>query len=222
MKKIIFLWWLALFLPAMIFAQEKIEAPMWNVGDKWVFTQGNIEVIGADKNSYALCFSKDTCILENVGFETIIFEKSTLNRVYCVKEDRREKYLMGLKNIFNFPFSPGKQWKHTYSAKPILTKAYVTGRGIPTLDYYENIRIVGWEDIEVKAGKFRALKIEFISGHKEIMGGGVIPTPAYEEKGYYWYSPDVKYFVKRQYDKVSIDTHKEIFNWELTSFQLKK
>ncbi len=80
MKKMVFLGWLIVSIPAMLFAQERIEAPVWNVGDKWVFTQGNVEVIGADKKSYALNFSKDTCILENVGLETIIIEKSTLNR----------------------------------------------------------------------------------------------------------------------------------------------
>ena len=205
----------------MVSAQEKIEAPVWNVGDKWVFTQGNIEVIGADKKSYALNFSKDTCILENVGFEIIIFEKSTLSRIYTVKGDERRKYSMGLKNIFNFPFSPGKQWKHAYSAQPIIPKGYRTSRGIPTLDYYENIKVLGWEDIGVKGGKFKTLKIEFISGHKEFMSGSM-PGPASEDKGYYWYSPEVKYFVKRQYDKALTDTHKEIFHWELSSFKLKK
>jgi hypothetical protein len=89
------------------------------------------------------------------------------------------------------------------------------------LDYYENIRVLGWEDIGVKAGKFRALKIEFISGHKEFMAG-IMPGPAREHKGYYWYSPEAKYFLKRQYDKDLTDTHKEIFNWELASFKLKK
>ena len=40
---------LILFLPAVVFAQEKVEAPVWNVGDKWVFTGGaSIEVIKAD------------------------------------------------------------------------------------------------------------------------------------------------------------------------------
>jgi hypothetical protein len=86
---------------------------------------------------------------------------------------------MGLKNIFNFPFSTGKQWKHAYSAQPIITRAYMTSQGIPTLDYYENIKILGWEDIGDKAGKFRGLRIEFVSGHKE----------------YYLNSPDVKYFM---------------------------
>jgi hypothetical protein len=34
MKKRIFFWSLVVFLPAMALAQEKVEAPVWNVGDK--------------------------------------------------------------------------------------------------------------------------------------------------------------------------------------------
>ena len=47
----LFLGWLALFFPIVAFAQEKIEAPAWNVGDKWDFGQeGFLEVVGVDKN----------------------------------------------------------------------------------------------------------------------------------------------------------------------------
>ena len=53
MKKTIFLGLLIMFLPALVFSQEKVEAPVWNVGDKWVFSgEGSIEVINADQNSY--------------------------------------------------------------------------------------------------------------------------------------------------------------------------
>jgi len=222
MKKIMFLVWLVVFFPAMVFAQEKVEAPIWNVGDKWVFTgEGTIEVLKVEQNGIVVKFSDNICVLERQGFNTIIFDKSTLQRIYTFEGNKRSKYVMGLTNIFNFPLSPGKQWKHAYSARPILTEGYRTSRGIPILDYYENIKVLGWEDIGVKAGKFRALKIEFISGHKEFMMG-TFPGFASEDKGYYWYSPDVKYFVKCQYDKDSVKARKEFFNWELTSFQLKK
>jgi hypothetical protein len=221
MRKMIFFLWILFVSPSITWAQEKIEAPVWNAGDKWVFTQGNIEVIGADKNSYALNFSKDTCIIENSGFEIIIFEKSTLSRIYVLERDKRRKYTMGLKNIFNFPFDPGKQWKHEYSAEPIITKGMEPLMGIPTLDYYENIKILGWEDIGVKAGQFRTIKIEFVGGHKEFKMG-LFPRPGLEFKNYYWYSPDVKYLVKCEYDKDWMKDKKEIFNWELTSFQLKE
>ncbi len=39
-------------------AQEKIEKPIWNVGDKWVLhREGPMEVIGIDKNGYVVNFS---------------------------------------------------------------------------------------------------------------------------------------------------------------------
>jgi len=214
MKKIFFLGSLIVFLPAMVFAQEKVEAPVWNMGDKWVFTQGNIEVIGADKKSYALNFSKDTCIIENLGFETIIFEKSTMNRIYILKEDKREKYVIALSKILDFPLSIGKQWKTGYS---------LTGPGVGrpiAYDFSEIYEVSGWEDIAVQAGKFKALRLEYkrlLTGSSAIWG-----VMAAEIKNQYWYSPEVKYFVKCQYDRDWMKGNKEIFNWELVSYELKK
>ena len=211
MEKMIILGWLIVFIPVMVFAQEKVEAPVWNVGDKWVFTQGNIEVIGADKKSYALNFSKDTCILENLGFEIIIFEKSTLNRIFILKGDLREKYTLGRRRILNFPLNPGKQWQDTYTGK-VLTGEYA---GRWTNQYSESFAVLGWEDVEVRAGKFKAIKLEY-----KIK----VTTPvamAHGREGWirYWYSPDAKYFVKCQYDKGFYAGEKD---WELTSFEVKK
>jgi hypothetical protein len=222
MKKVVFSVLLIAVFPSFVFAQDKIEAPIWNVGDKWVFTgDGTIEAIQVDQNGYLMNFSDSICVLERQGFNKIIFDKSTLQRSVSLDGEKRRKYSMGLKNIFNFPFSPGKQWKHTYSAQPIIIKGYRSSQGIPTLDYYENIKILEWEDIGVQAGKMRALKIEFVNGHKEYQVG-MYPRPGIEFKHYYWYSPNVKYFVKCQYDKEWMKENKEIFDWELTSFHLKK
>jgi len=210
MKRMIFLGWLVLFLASAVGAQEKVEAPVWNVGDKWVFTQGNIEVIGADKKSYALNFSKDTCILENSGIEIIIFEKSTLNRIYILKEDKREKYTMGRRRILNFPFHPGKQWQDTFTGK-ILTGP---SAGQYMWNYSESFTVLGWEDVTVRAGRFKAIKLEYIA--KNIMGTG---PASWEGWIRYWYSPNVKYFVKCQYDK---SNWYGVQDWELASFKLKE
>ena len=59
MKRILLLGTLIVFIPAILFAQEKVEAPVWNVGDKWVFTQGSIEIIDADQKSYTMKFPSD-------------------------------------------------------------------------------------------------------------------------------------------------------------------
>ena len=58
MKKIIFFGWLVLFLPALGFAQEKVEASVWNPGDKWVFDRGGpMEVVGCNAQCFLVRFS---------------------------------------------------------------------------------------------------------------------------------------------------------------------
>lgn len=204
---LIFLWF-----PSITWAQEKIEAPVWNVGDKWVFTQGNIECADSDQNSYTMKFSADTCVLENQGFNTILFDKSTLNRIGVLEKGKHKKYTMGLRKILNFPFNMGKQWKDEYSGTQLL--AEISGlRG----SYDEVFTILGWEALEVRAGKFRAIKLEY----KNIMTWS--PTRyasvPLERKSIFWYSPDVKYFIKCQYDKAHSDKVKD---WELASYKGKK
>ena len=86
-------------------------------------------------------------------------------------------------------------------------------------EYSENYKVLGWEDAEVRAGKFKALRLEY---KRIITGASGWGAMGQEIKNLYWYSPDVKYFVKCEYDKGWMKGEKEIFNWELISFQLKK
>jgi len=216
MRKIILLGLMVLFLSPAVCAQEKVEAPVWNVGDKWTFTgNGSIEVAKADQSGYILKFSNETCIIETQTCNAILFEKNTRNRINAVEGDKRKKYIMGFRKILDFPFSAGKQWKDAYSAKELIGGGALEH----LIDYSENFRILGWEDIEVKAGKFKVFKLEY----KAIANSPHPWGPKDQEiKHYYWYSPDAKYFTKCQYDKVWMKDKKEIFNWELTSLQLKK
>jgi hypothetical protein len=218
MKRMLFLGSLIVFLPALLFAQGKVEAPVWNVGDKWTFTgDGSIEVVNADQSGYILNFSEGTCIYESQGFKRILFQKNSLNRINIVEGDKRVKYTRGYKKLFDFPLTIGKQWMDAYSTKTF----YGPSAGRYTLDYSENFSALGWEDVGVRAGKFKALKLEYkrkLTGSSSHFRGNI----GEEIKSYYWFAPDVKYFVKCQYDKDFMQESKEIFDWELTSFQLKK
>jgi hypothetical protein len=71
--------------------------------------------------------------------------------------------------------------------------------------------------LEVRAGKFRAVKLE----HKNIITASMSPFMplGVEMKSMYWYSPAVKYLIKCQYDKSYPDEAKD---WELTSYKVKK
>ena len=217
MRKMIYLLGIVLLFSSITWAQEKIEAPVWNVGDKWAFTgNGNIEVVKADKTGYFLKFSDGKCVFESQGCNTILFQNSSLNRINAVEGDKSKKYVMGLSKALDFPLNTGKQWKSAYSSS--VVSAWSGHR--MTYDYSEIFKALGWENVEVRAGNFKAFRLEY--RRKMISASGVGANVGEEIINQYWYSPDAKYFVKCEYDKDWMKGNKEIFNWELTSFQLKK
>jgi hypothetical protein len=140
MKKIIFLGWLVFFLPAMVFAQEKIEAPVWNPGDKWVFDrEGPMEVIGCDTQCFSVKFSGGIFPRDASGIA--VFERSTLNVKYMLEKERRKEYWGLRKKILNFPLSPGKQWKDLYQ---VDEQGPWGGR--VAVEYHETFRVLGGEE----------------------------------------------------------------------------
>jgi hypothetical protein len=216
MKKMVFWGWLFVFLPAMVFAQEKVEGPVWNVGDKWVFDQGGpIEVIGCDAQCYSVKFSGGIFPKDASGIA--IFERSTLNVTYMLEKDQRNKYKGFRKKILNFPLTLGKQWKDLYQVNEV-------GKfGKLAVEYSETFRVLGWEELEVRAGKFKAIKVEYKIEPSSRDSMGWIPRG--ESKAWYWYSPEAKNFVKCQYEKgyneAVIQEDGARGDWELVSYELK-
>jgi hypothetical protein len=136
------------------------------------------------------------------------------SRAGCVflERGKRKGYTMGLRRILNFPLNMGKQWKDEYSGKRL------SGLHLDVVESYTEVfTILGWEALEVRAGKFRAIKLEY----KHVMTYSPSPFASVplERKSIFWYSPAVKYFIKCQYDKSYPD---EVKDWELTSFKVKK
>jgi hypothetical protein len=197
MKKIILLSFLVLSIPVIIYAQDKIVAPVWNIGDKWSLTGDvTITVVNADETTYAAKY------LVAGGESILICDKSSLNRLYSMAKDKRTPYEGRNKRLFNFPLEIRKSWKDSFTTKEAI-KQYT---------YSEAFTVLGWEDIVVQAGKFKAVKIEYKQRRDD--------EPAKEGKLWYWYSPDVKYMVKCQYEKG--DYWDALYDWELASFTLKK
>jgi len=209
MKKMILLGWLIIFIPVLVFAQEKIAAPIWNVGDKWVFDrEGPIEVTGRDAQCYSVQFSGGIFPKDASGIA--LFEKSTLNVKYMLEGDQRKEYRGLRKKILNFPLTPGKQWKGSFERNE-MGAIGGTGRA----EYQETFRSLGWEEVEVRAGKFKAIKLEY----RFVRSYGYSSE---EYKAWYWYSPEVKNFVKCQYEKGYIEDRDERGDWKLVSYELGK
>ena len=223
MKKIVYLGWLIVFLPSMVFAQEKIEAPVWNVGDKWVFDrEGPMEVTGRDARHYAVQFSGGIFPQDASGIA--LFERSTLNVKYMVEADQRKEYKGFRKRILNFPLTLGKQWKDLYQRDEYGSAGFSSTAGVLAVEYRETSRVLGWEEVEVRAGKFSAIKLEY---KIETFSRSTIGwMPRGESKAWYWYSPEVKNFVKCQYEKGYREALTEgkgaRADWELVSYELKK
>ena len=202
MKKMILLSFLVLSIPVILYGQDKAEAPVWNVGDKWMISELVVTVVNADQETYTVKY------LTSQGEVTFICDKSSLNRLYYMGKDKRIKYEGRNKRLFNFPLDIGKTWKDQYIVKPV-------GLGSQEMTYLETFTVLGWEEVAVQAGKFKALKLEY----KLETVGQVAGRPK-EGKAWYWYSPDVKYMVKYQCEKS--DYWEAISDWEVTSFKLKQ
>ena len=201
MKKMILLSLLVLFIPSIVYSQDKVEAPVWNIGDKWSLTGSvTIMVVNADENSYAVKY------LTSAGESILICEKSSLNRLYVMDKDKRIPYEGRNKRLLNFPLSIGKSWNDKYTM----------GGKAGSQEYIETFTVWGWEDIVIQAGKFKAVKLEYKQARTEEKAG----RKPKEGKTWYWYSPDVKYMIKCQYEKS--DYWDALYDWELTSFELKK
>jgi hypothetical protein len=123
-------------------------------------------------------------------------------------KDKRIKYEGRNKRLFNFPLEIGKSWTDKFMIKSGTF-------GAQEFTVVETFTPLGWEDIQIQAGKFRAIKLEY----KSEMPGQAAGRPK-EGKAWYWYSPDVKYMLKCQYDRT--DYWDEIYDWELTSIKLIK
>ncbi|MGZ3615296.1 MAG: hypothetical protein ACXU9X_15530, partial [Thermodesulfobacteriota bacterium] len=173
MKKLLLVIFLVAFIPAISYGQDKVDTPAWNVGDRWVLGDDVvITVASADQGSVSLKYTiggRDS---------TIVYEKPSLSRLYYVAKDKRINYEGRNKKLFNFPMEIGKSWQDKYVVKPASLGAQET-------TYVETITPLGWEEIMVPAGKFKAVKLEY----KQEKVGQAAGQPK-EGKVFYWYSPD--------------------------------
>ncbi len=203
MKKSILLSFLIVFIPAVVCGQDRLGVPIWNVGDRWnLIGDVVISVASADEKSYAVKYATGG------GESVLIYDKSSLNRLFIMDKEKQIKYEGRNKRLFNFPLEIGKSWTDKFTIKSGTP-------GAQEITVTETFTPLGWEDIQIQAGKFRAIKLEY----KSEMAGQAAGRPK-EGKAWYWYSPDVKYMLKCQYDRT--EYWEAIYDWELTSIKLIK
>jgi len=194
MKKRMALGWMILFFASFVWAQEKCEAPVWNVGDKWTYKDAagitwTNQVIDSKGDLFIVKIGgiQELCAFDGGIRDLYGFDKKTLNAKYLIKEGgRRVKYTGRWRETLNFPIFVGKEWTVSTSA---LSKVYSM-----EFTLFDDFKIEGIEEVRTAAGTFKAYKI---SWRESAAGwGNFISDPRYWYR--LWYSPEVKTWIKRE------------------------
>jgi hypothetical protein len=168
---------------------EPVRAPYIEPGDCWSYHAEGF-VFRGRIDDYELCVT------------SVDRSKNLILAVATVKEDGREidtafaldwaahADLTGRTSpqgyrVLKFPLRVGDAYVNEIEVRSSSTSS--------AIQYRMNVRITGWEDITVPAGKFRALKVE-VKGIAEFTSGLLNqPLPVNET---WWYAPEVRRHVK--------------------------
>jgi len=218
---------------------ESLERPPVGAGDSWVYRMTTERGQGWNQTT-------DEFTVVRVTPTTIFLSVQTSGSTQPAREIfqgndwSRARDVNGKETVVNrpfaFPLSDGKTWDIAYTedgpSKQLKTRTFET-----------HYRVVGYEAVEVPAGKFRALKIEAEGDWKAqlapsqsvVQGANVSPgdtamvTHAQTTlerditgKTYkaFWYAPEVKRWVKsveEYYSTAGVRT--ERYTQELVSFK---
>lgn len=195
------------------FSQEALP-PQYKIGDRWVFERFDL----AKKEVTA---SRETRVVE-IGPATVKFEQRDLStgRVTPVITDREGNTLQvgnakyDSKNaIYSFPLSVGKKWAYKISGDWI--------DGASTFTAEIDCEVLAHEDVETKAGTFKAYQIRCEGNYVNTRTSSG-ERVAGRTSGTRWYSPAVKTFVKYELRDTWRGSAYNQYVDRLVSFELQK
>ena len=179
---------LLIALPLLCAGQPdaRVVKPEVRVGDSWTYRSTNIGAPGTHEHEMRVSFVDDKVILvvstrKSDGTELDSSWTSDWNAVTHGGWMFRPH-----SGFLRFPLRVGD--KHEVNNELLR----------PRLNTVENsttgsVTVVGWETVEVPAGKFRAIKVE-LDSMVQPSGG----TRAYRRQVTLWYVPEVRRWVKNQ------------------------
>ncbi len=132
------------------------------------------------------------------------------NLLYSVPGDGIERKFEPRVPLFSFPLEPGKVWQGKYRMSRSDGRVF---------DYDMSVTAVGWEDVTVPAGRFKALKLSSVSWYRRIDSGGTAHGRIAVNR---WYVSELKRFVKSE----TLDTGNNFIvyqddTWELMKFRVQ-
>jgi hypothetical protein len=196
---------------------SRVEKPALQIGDSWVYRRIDLwkneesarfewRVSGTDGDSITL---DRAMIAGKVSADARPASRRKADRSTWTFADASVS--QGRRVTFAFPLEIGKTWEFEYAGK----------RDNGTRVTHQRVaRVEAWEDIEVPAGKFKALRVVH-AGRFEVHPT-IGPVSSGNVTEVLWYVPAVKSFVKREYRDTMGDLRtREQFREELTEYKVQ-
>ena len=183
----------------------KPDAPIWSINDSWGYVNAEggaweIKVVKIEGNLF---------VVKNTGDDSLLgIDKGSLQaKVYMTAKGKRSRDTELGDFQFKFPLEINKEWGQMITAVQPL--GHMPG------NFSNSYRVIANEDITVRAGTFRAFKIElrqvFVSGTRADYSS---------KNAYIWYSPEIKKEVKVLYEGYNWGNKAK--SYELTSYKLNQ
>jgi hypothetical protein len=205
---------LALSIP-VLGADESapVPKPDVKVGDSWSyrFTEHQTNVPKTSRSTLRVSFAGSGVILTVDSIDDGREHESQYESDWSVVSlGRFGQVFEPPIRLYQFPLQVGAEQMYAYEL--------VAQRGGPARGRAEGrSKVVGWEDVEVPAGKFRALKIEAIGTFRRL-DANIFSR----QRSTLWYAPEVKRWVKRSFETGPVGQALSL-NWvtELVEFKVQ-
>jgi hypothetical protein len=138
------------------------------------------------------------------------YDKKTMNVKSLIKEGGGQfKFDIAWRKVLDFPMFVGKKWTDTTYSKQAQR---LTGKRQTEVTYINEFNVEGFEDITTLAGTFKCYKIRLKQTNMSVSQSGWV---------HYWYSPEVKIWIKRERENTPYWNSAWTENAELISYILK-
>ena len=163
---------------------EPAPVPKFEVGEKWTWRDER----GVERIDEVIQVEGDTTQFKGDNGDVAFYDQDRIlqkihkkNGEVITKQGAGGNTAIGQRTIV-FPLQIGKKWEYSYLGNASSgTSTMVT--------YYQRYEVVACEEVATPAGKFSSFKVRVDQSVVGSTGGTY----------YYWYAPDVKGSVKRQY-----------------------
>jgi hypothetical protein len=205
-----FFFFAAAFLCAVAQAQD-VPRPDVRAGDSWTFRRVDYETQAVTGVFVTRATFANDRVIQIVstpkGGEREIDSTFTAewNQVSSANSGIFEPH----QDIFRFPLRPGNTHEARYEVKFPQQGAY-------QVRHERKVRVVGWEEVQVPAGRFRALRVESEGTFQRVdvsLAGRV--------KEVMWYVPEVKRYVKWTFENHGFRGRIQWWGFELVDYKVQ-